>query len=202
MRLKFCIYTFCASNFSNLAPVYFFLFVVYQHRNLTESLGSDRLFHGSSQQHPSDSSSIIESTRTTSMEDVSTRVHEKKNKEYSISKDKAKNYLMYQDIYNCICQNTKKWRYTIHYVKPIQPNCCLKIDFQKVDQHAGGKWLIHDTKRSKDNQLQSLKLPCNKINKIDNRSSRVNVSLSWWRMTDQGPLSIWEKKNHSTLKPH
>ena len=29
----------------------------------------------------------------------------------------------------------------------LQPNCCLKFDFQKVDQHAGGKWLIHDTKR-------------------------------------------------------
>ena len=25
-----------------------------------------------------------------------------------------------------------------------------------MDQHAGGKWLIHDTKRHKDNQLQSL----------------------------------------------
>ena len=23
----------------------------------------------------------------------------------------------------------------------LQPNCCLKFDFQKVDQHAGGKWL-------------------------------------------------------------
>ena len=42
----------------------------------------------------------------------------------------------------------------------LQPNCRLKIDLQKVDQHAGGKWLIHDTKRPKDNQLQSLKLPC------------------------------------------
>ena len=42
----------------------------------------------------------------------------------------------------------------------LQPNCCLKFDFWKVDQHAGGKWLIHDTKRRKDNQLQSLKLPC------------------------------------------
>ena len=41
----------------------------------------------------------------------------------------------------------------------LQPNCCLKFDFQKVDQHAGGMWLIHDTKRRKDNQLQSLKLP-------------------------------------------
>ena len=47
----------------------------------------------------------------------------------------------------------------------LQHNCCLKIDFQKVDQHAGGKWLIHHTKRRKDNQLQSLKLPC-RISKL------------------------------------
>ena len=57
------------------------------------------------------------------------------------------------------CINT----YTIVYVKiqknedilsimsNLQPNSCLKVDFQKVDQHAGGKWLIHDTKRRKDN---------------------------------------------------
>ena len=32
----------------------------------------------------------------------------------------------------------------------------FKLDFQKVDQHTGGKWLIHGTKRCKDNQLQSL----------------------------------------------
>ena len=37
----------------------------------------------------------------------------------------------------------------------LQPNCCLKVDFQKVDQHAGGKWLIHDTKRYKDNQPET-----------------------------------------------
>ena len=60
--------------------------------------------------------------------------------------------------------------YIIAYVKTLkiailsimsklQPNCCLKCDFQKVDQHAGGKWLIHDTKRRKDNQLQSLNSP-------------------------------------------
>ena len=48
----------------------------------------------------------------------------------------------------------------------LPPNWCLKIDFQKVVQHAGGKWLIHDTKRRKDNQLQkSLKLPC-RISKL------------------------------------
>ena len=47
----------------------------------------------------------------------------------------------------------------------LQPNCCLEFDFQKVVQHAGGKWLIHDTKRRKDNQLQNLKLPC-RISKL------------------------------------
>ena len=47
----------------------------------------------------------------------------------------------------------------------LQPNCCLKFDFQKVDQHAKGKWLIHDTKRRKDKQLESLKLPC-RISKL------------------------------------
>ena len=63
--------------------------------------------------------------------------------------------------------------YTIIYVKiqknngnlqsnmsNLQSNYCLKVDIRKVDQHAGGKWLIHDTKHRKDNQLQSLKLPC------------------------------------------
>ena len=58
----------------------------------------------------------------------------------------------------------KKIRYTILYVKPTA-QLVFKIDFQKVEQHAGGKWLIHDTKRRKDNQLQSLKLPC-RISKL------------------------------------
>ena len=34
----------------------------------------------------------------------------------------------------------------------------LKLDFQKVDQHTGSKWLIHGTKCRKDNQLQSLNI--------------------------------------------
>ena len=38
--------------------------------------------------------------------------------------------------------------------------CHLKLDFQKVDQHTGGQWLAHGTKRRKDNQMQSLELPC------------------------------------------
>ena len=35
----------------------------------------------------------------------------------------------------------------------------FKLDFQNMDQHTGGKWLIHGTKRRTDNQLQRLELP-------------------------------------------
>ena len=59
----------------------------------------------------------IKSKKTTSMEDVSTGVLEK-IKNIQEVKIKPKNDMMYQNIYNCICQNTKKWRYTIQYVKP------------------------------------------------------------------------------------
>ena len=65
--------------------------------------------------------------------------------------------MMHQDIYNCICQNTKN-EDKLSSMSNQQPNWCLKIDFQTVDQHTGGTWLIHNTKRRKDNQLQSLKL--------------------------------------------
>ena len=59
---------------------------------------------------------------------------------------------------------TQKIRVINHYVKSTA-QLFKKIDFPKVDQHAGGKWLIHDAKRRKDNQLQSLKLPC-RISKL------------------------------------
>ena len=59
--------------------------------------------------------------------------------------------MMYQDIYNCICQNTKN-EDVLSIMSNLQPNCYIKIHFQKVDQHAGGKCLIHDTKHRKDNQ--------------------------------------------------
>ena len=59
----------------------------------------------------------------------------------------------------------------------LKPNCCLKFDFQKVDQHAGGKWLIHDTKRHKDNQLQSLKLSC-RISKLYDIKGSVSTVLN------------------------
>ena len=41
----------------------------------------------------------------------------------------------------------------------LLPYYHFKLHFQKVDQHTGGKGLIHGTKRRKDNQLQSLEPP-------------------------------------------
>ena len=55
--------------------------------------------------------------------------------------------------------NIQKYENVLSIMSNLQPNCCLEVDFHKMDQHAGGKWLIHKTKRRKDNQLQSLKLP-------------------------------------------
>ena len=47
-----------------------------------------------------------------------------------------------------------------YFMSALQTYNHLKLDFQKVDQHTGGKWLIHGTKPRKDNQLQILELPC------------------------------------------
>ena len=55
--------------------------------------------------------------------------------------------------------NNKKQQKVFSLMSNVQ-TYHFKLDFQKVDQHTGGKWLIHGTKRHKDNQLQSLELPC------------------------------------------
>ena len=36
-------------------------------------------------------------------------------------------------------------------VSSLQAHYHFKLDFQEVDQHTGGKWLIHDAKHHKDN---------------------------------------------------
>ena len=41
----------------------------------------------------------------------------------------------------------------------LQTHYHFKLDLWKVDQHTGGKWLIHGTKHCEENQLQSLELP-------------------------------------------
>ena len=52
--------------------------------------------------------------------------------------------------------NNKKILQYVKFTNPIT----FKLDFQKVGQHSGSKWLILGTKNRKDNQLQSLELPC------------------------------------------
>ena len=58
------------------------------------------------------------------------------------------------------------------FMSIIQTHYHFKLGFQKVDQHTGGKWVIHGTKYRKDNQLQSLEIPCRKsegkITKVGN----------------------------------
>ena len=93
-------------------------------------------------------------------------VHEYlKNKEHLRSKDKGKNFIRCIKTYIIAYVKIKKNEDILSIMSNLQPNWGLKIDFQKVDEHAGGKWLIHGTKRRKDNQLQSLKLPC-RISKL------------------------------------
>ena len=85
------------------------------------------------------------------MEDVSTGVLEQIKNIWEV-KIKPNNDMMYQDICNCICQIQKN-EDILSIMSNLQPNCCLKIDFQKVDQQAGGKWLIYDTKHRKDKNI-------------------------------------------------
>ena len=44
-------------------------------------------------------------------------------------------------------KNNKKKLFS--FTSNLQTYFHFKLDFQKVDQHAGGKWLIHGTKRRK-----------------------------------------------------
>ena len=68
----------------------------------------------------------------------------------------------------------------------------FKLDFQKVDQHTGGKWSIHSTKCRKDNQLQSLELPC-----------RISMVQTWWvaKLAD-GPELLTGIFNWPRWKPN
>ena len=59
------------------------------------------------------------------MENVSTGVLEKMKNNISEVKIKPKNDMTYQNIYNCICQNTKN-EDILSIMSNLQPNCCLK----------------------------------------------------------------------------
>ena len=51
--------------------------------------------------------------------------------------------------------NQKQKKKLFSFMSNLQTYYHFKLDFQKVDQHTGCRWLIHGTKRRKDNQLQS-----------------------------------------------
>ena len=53
----------------------------------------------------------------------------------------------------------KQQKKLFSFMSNLQTCYHFKLDFQKVDQHTGGKWLIHGTKHHKDNQLQILEPP-------------------------------------------
>ena len=55
--------------------------------------------------------------------------------------------------------NNQKRQKLFYRMSNLQTYYHFKQDFQKVDQHRGGKWLIHSTERRKDNQLQCLEPP-------------------------------------------
>ena len=69
------------------------------------------------------STAVVEGMKTTSMETVSTGVLDQNKEHYLRSKDKAE-------------KSYDVSRHTIAFVPTV-------VDFQKVDKHTGGKWLIH-----------------------------------------------------------
>ena len=66
----------------------------------------------------------------------------------------------------------------------LQPNCCLKVDFQKVDKHTGGKWLIHE---NQGNQLQLLMMGPKCIIMPHKSNGCDYSSMQWYRLI---PVSV------------
>ena len=56
----------------------------------------------------------------------------------------------------------------------LQTCCHFQLDFQKVDQHTGGKSLIHGTNRNKDNQLQ----PMSHLHQIKTSNTSISIVFS------------------------
>ena len=67
---------------------------------------------------------------------------------------------MYHIVRREDAKQSKTTKKLLSFMSNLRTYYHFKLDFQKVDQYIGGKWLIHGTKRHKDNQLQSLELLC------------------------------------------
>ena len=79
-----------------------------------------------------------------------------KIKQYSRHENKVNEY---QVLY-CNVKQSKTVIKAFPFMSNLQIYYHLKLTVQKVDQHTGGKCLVHGTKRCNDNQLLSLELPC------------------------------------------
>ena len=84
------------------------------------------------------------------METISTGILDKNKEDYLRSKDKAEKAYDLSRHIRLHMSKHKKDEDLQSIMSNLQPNCCSKVDFQKVDQHTGGKWLIHDTKCHND----------------------------------------------------
>ena len=85
--------------------------------------------------------------------------------------------------------NHKQQKKVFSFMSNLLTYYHFKLDFQKVDQHTGGKWLIHGTKPFKDNQLQSLQLPCRNPTrecKHDKKESKGNKFNPVFKKNVQG----------------
>ena len=72
----------------------------------------------------------------------------------------------------------------------LQTHYHFKLDFQNVDQHTEGTWLIHGTKLRKDNQLQSLELPSKIVEDLNiiKRSPKLTCSIQYSKGVSRGRI--------------
>ena len=78
----------------------------------------------------------IESMKITSMETVSAGVFDKNKEHYLRGKDKGeKSYVVLRRIQLHMSKYLKINADLQSIISNLQPNCCLIVDFQKVDKH-------------------------------------------------------------------
>ena len=141
---------------------------------------------------------IIKSTKTTSMEDVSTGLLEKIKNIWEV-KIKPKNDMMYQDIYNSICQNTKNEGILSSMSNP-QPNWCLKIEFQQVDRNIDFKFRIHVDLKCQHNMVL-WNLPVIKIDVSDDIThiNKLGAIGTWFYLE---PLTKVPRNKYNGKQKH
>ena len=99
-----------------------------------------------------------------------------------VNKANKKNdyFAKYQDICKYICiKRTKAMEMRLPSYQTYRSTVTI-INFQKMDQHTGGEWLIRDTKYHEDNQLQRI-LSCKKSTTVKTyiiaaRSDKCHIS--------------------------